>query len=461
MTARRLALVFAAAMAVPAAAFAQASPEDKDLGLIPGAPAPIAATAHAGTYYVENALTFAGERGGVAPAPPGGGPQPWLDRLFVDANVTAPLSPGLSATVSGRANFRAEDDIDFPARENFRLDLREAYLSWALADGYYLDLGRVNLKSGVALGYNPTDFFKTRAVVDVVSSDPSALRENRLGAVMLRGQAVLSRLSLTMAWAPRLAHQTALYANLDLPVFDPMLDRSNAHDRFLLKANVKLTDSFSPEAMVYQEGDRTRFGVNLTEAVGRSVVVYAEWAGGREGDLITEAMAYGHATGTIPPGAQQPLPSDPGQGFRNDLSLGASYTTPSRIVLNLEYHYHQAGLGRGDWDRWFAAGRAPALARPLWYIRGYASDRGEPASRQTAFLRFDWTDAWVRKLNLNGFANVDLYDGSALTEIAADYLVSDRLTVGAIATANLGGRRTDFGSLAQGSSLLLKVARYF
>jgi len=54
------------------------------------------------------------------------------------------------------------------------------YASWEPLDRTYLDLGRINLKSGVALGFNPTDFFKTRAVVEPLSADPSVLREDRL-----------------------------------------------------------------------------------------------------------------------------------------------------------------------------------------------------------------------------------------------------------------------------------------
>jgi hypothetical protein len=190
-------------------------------------------------------------------------------------------------------------------------------------------------------------------------------------------------------------------------------------------------------------------------------VLYAEWAGAEGQDLATEALAYGRATGTILLGAPSPLPVGGARRFMNDLAVGGSYTTRSEIVLNLEFHYHQAGFGGGDWDRWFAAGTAPARAPLLWYIRGYASEQQQPAGRRSVFLRADRTDAFIRNLELTAFALVDLHDGSALAQASADYFVSDRLTVGAIVTGDLGGRRTNFGSLATGSSLLVKVARYF
>jgi hypothetical protein len=461
-----LAAIWAAALAAwPGAAAAQAG-QDKDLDLIPTAPPPPVAPASAGpprSLYVEDALSAAGGRGGLIVPSPSGRPAPWLDRLFADLRTTAPLADGLNLTLSGRANARAQRGVAFAGHEAFRLDVREAYLSWAPQDGRYLDVGRINLKSGVALGYNPTDVFKTRAVVDVFSSDPSALREDRLGALMVRGQAVWPGAALTVAYAPRLYRPTPIYSSLGLPTLDPMFDRTNAHHRLLVKASVKLTDDLSPEALAYAEGGRTRFGLNLTASVGRSVVLYGEWAGGGQADLIAEALAYGRATGSIPAAAPAPLAGDPRRRFRNDLSVGASYTTPSKIVFNLEYHLHEAGFSRADWRRWFAAGEhaAPGAAAQLWYIRGYAADQQEPAARHTAFLRVDRTDAFVRNLELSGFVNLDVQDGSGLAQAAADYFLSDRVTIGGLVSASFGGRRTDFGSSPQAATALVKLARYF
>ena len=458
----------AALAAAPTLAFAQAA-QDKDLDLIPQTPAVAAPAAAAGapgrTLYLEDALTVAGRRGRLLVPPPGAPASTWVDRLFLDTRATTPLRPDLTFAFSGRANLRAQDGVAFPSRQMFRLDLREAYLSWSPRDGQYLDVGRINLKSGVALGYNPSDFFKTRAVAEVLSSDPSVLREGRLGALMVRGQVVWPRLAATLAYAPRLYDPTPIYSGANLPSLDPTLDRTNAADRLLLKADVKLTDDLSPEALLYSEDGRTRYGLNLTAGLGRSTVVYAEWAGGRQADLISEAAAYGRQTGTIPRRAPAVLAGDPRLRFRNDLSLGGAYTTASKIVFNLEYHYHEAGFSADDWRRWFAAGEAargvPGVRAQLWYIRAYAADRQEPLSRHSAFLRVDRADAFVRDLELSGFVSVDLQDGSGAAQVATDYFLSSRVTVGALVFATFGDRRSDLGSGPQAVSVLLKLARYF
>jgi hypothetical protein len=469
---RTLAPGLAAALSLMAAAARAQSVPDPDLDRIPQAAAPGATLPELGpapnparTIYLEDAISDAGARGSLLVPPPPGPGSAWQELLFLDARTTLPITPQLSFTLGARANLRLQQDIDFPDQENVRLDLREAYLSWQPRDGLFVDAGRINLKSGVALGYNPTDFFKTRAVVQVLSSDPSVLREDRLGAAMVRTQVVLPGVALTLAYAPRLYDPTPIYSDLKLPSLDPMLDRTNAADRVLAKASLKLADDFSPEILAYSEDGRTRFGLNLTESLGRSTVVYGEWAGGRERDLISAALAYGRLTGTIPRAAAAVLPDGGAERFRNDLSVGASYTTASKIVFNLEYHYHEAGFSPADWRRWFAAGEAgranPGVAAQLWYIRSYAADQQAPLSRQTAFLRVDRQDAFVRNLELSGFVSADLQDGSGAAQAEADYFLSDRATIGGLVFGTFGGRRSDFGSTPSAVSVLVKLARYF
>jgi hypothetical protein len=389
-----------------------------DLDLIPAAPAePRSSDYVAGQrLYLENAFTLSSHRAvpGVAP------PYDWQERLLFDMRKEWKLDDRLDLVYSGRFNLRAENDLSVPTHENVVNDLREAYLAWRPVDDVYLDAGRINLKSGVALGFNPTDFFKTRSVVEPLSSDPTVLREDRLGTLMLRGQYIAGFGSLTVAAAPAVTHATPIYGNGDLHSFDPSFDRTNAANRFLAKSSFTLSDDFSPEVLVYRENGRTSYGLNLADTFGQRWVGYLEWSGTRDG---------------------------------NQLSMGASYTTESKITFNLEYHYDQDGLTGADW-KW-------PLSRELWFRRALAQDRQEPISRHSLFLRADWVDALVPRLELTGFINTDLGDGSSLAEANAAYYLSDRWTVGGQVGADLGGRRTDFGSLPQSLNLMAQVTRYF
>ena len=453
------------------AAQAGEPPEDKDLDLIPPAApaaAPRAAAQSAGALqkiYVEDAFTASWLQDSLVPAPAPLPPR-WEERALLDARKEWQLGDGVRLAYSGRLNLRAAEGLGSPSHENLTNDLREAYLSWEPVDRLFLDAGRINLKSGIALGFNPTDFFKTRAVVEPLSADPAVLREDRLGVLMLRAQRVWDAGSLTAAYAPAVASDSSIYTSFDLPSFNPMFDRTNAHERWLLKGTVDVAGGLSPEVLAYASEGRVRFGANVAENIGKSVVAYLEWSGGRQGSVSSDALAFGRATGSLPAAAAGLLPGLAPTRFRNELAVGASYTTAlPKITFNLEFHYEESGFSRRDWDQWFRTGNGSSAQSPisgaLWYVRDYASDQQRLISRRFAFLNMDWVDAFVPKLEVSGFIDTDLVDGSTRLQLGADYDLSDRWTIGALVLIDSGGRRSNFGSLPQGGSVLLKVVRYF
>jgi hypothetical protein len=380
-------------------------------------------------------------------------PPTWQARSFLDVRLDRRIDENFSAAYSGRLNLRAEEGLGFPNRENIRNDLREVYAAWTDNRGWFLELGRINLKSGVAEGFNPTDYFKTRAVVEPTSIDPAVLREDRLGIVMLQSQWVGSTGSLLFALAPKLAGDSPPYQNSTLPSFNPMFDRTNAGVRALVKGSLVASNGISPEILIYEEAGTTRFGCNLSKGFGRAVVAYAEWSGGRRPNLADEAYEEGRRTGVLP--AEPAVPIDGTRTFANDLAAGLSYTTRAGISLALEFDYHQAGFSGRDWRNWFAGGSE------LWFIRDFAGEQQEPTTRAGLFSRVYWQNAFVKNLTLSGFILADLHDGSILAQVSADYYVSPHWTVGAIIDGFGGARRSDFGSLPQRGSLLVKLTRYF
>ena len=451
---------------------ALAADEDSDLNLIPPAAqapppaiAPVPATNATQRNYLEDAFTVTPLRNNLLVPFPPPTPASWEDRLFLDSRDEWNLGNNVTLDYSGRFNLRAANDVPFPSHESVRNDLRELFLSWQPTDGTWIDLGRVNVKSGVAVGYNPTDFFRTRAVVEPLTADPTILREDRLGTLMVLGQHVWTGGSFTAAFAPKVTKPTAIYTNIDLPDFDPMLDRTNAQDRFLLKGSATIANGFSPELLLYHAGDRTQVGTNMTVGIGQQTIAYVEWAGGVRASLIADALAYGRETGTLPKQAPAVIPADTSQYFQNDLSAGFSYTpVDTRLTLNFEYHYHEAGFTPQDWRNWFNAaaqhGNIPGVDAALWYIRSYAQDQQEPETRHSAFVRADWTDAFVTDLEITALANVNLQDGSGLVQATADYYLSSAWTIGGQASVTFGGRRSEFGSLPQAAGILLRLVRY-
>src|SRR5262249_28042283 len=152
-------------------------------------------------------------------------------------------------------------------------------------------------------------------------------RDDRLGTFIVRGQRIWTGGTIAVAFAPALSHMSPIYSDTNLPSVDPSFDRTNARARLLVKGSVNLAADFSPELLVYHEGDRTRFGLNVTRGIGQNVVAYAEWAGGAEAGLIDDALAYGRDTRVLPVGAPSVLPGDSASTFREDLSIGGSFST--------------------------------------------------------------------------------------------------------------------------------------
>lgn len=448
-----------------------AADEDRDLDLIPrtapGAPQQAPTRDHdAGNrrLYVENAFMLASRRDDLLVPAPSPLPPRWQERLFADARAQWALGPNALLAYSGRLNLGAGEDSGSHGRGNAAHDWREGYLTLQPRPRDYLDIGRVNVKSGVALGFNPTDFFKARAVVDPLTADPRTLREDRLGTLMIRGQRVGDGGSLSAAYAPKVADPPPPGAQPGRGL-RTLFDRTNASDRWLVKASAPLGAGMDPEVLLHHEDGRWKAGLNVAQAVGQSAVVYLEWAGGRRRGIVDEALAFARRTGTIPPSAPDVIDQGGDERFRTQLALGASYTTEAKLTFNVEYHYNGAGLSRRDWGRWFAAGEsAPAaspVTRTLWLVRSYAAERQEPLQRHAVFVRADWVDFLVPRLVLTGFVLADAGDGSALLQLQADYAHSDTWSLGVLASGTTGGRRSSFGSLPQAASILFRATRYF
>lgn len=448
---RALALL---AVAFCGVAVAQEEPELDRIPAATDAPAPKeSGDRHA---FVEDAVTVAASRSLEAPFP---GPLPTdaENRTSLDLSMRLQPAPSWTLTASDRADLIFDDGSAALSSRTLRNELRELSLAWEAWPRVFLEAGRINVRNGDALGYNPTDFFRPRTLVGQSSLDPSVLRRNRLGVAMLRAQVLWDGGSASVTYAPQLAEPSAIgEASLGL---DPRFDATNTSHRGLAETRFNLGD-LGGQALVYLEDGRSKLGVNLSLPIGQSVIAYAEWAGGPEKSLIARAVDFGRRTGTLPAEAPSPLPTDGSSRLANDLAAGASWTLGTSLTLNLEYHLHTSGLSGGDWDRWFDAARAnPMLVPSLWYIRGYAADQLEPAAVHQLFVRAAWPNA-AEHLDLDGLAFVSLLDGSLLAQLTASFYLSESWTASLSASGNLGAARSERGSLPQVVSGVLSLVRY-
>lgn len=316
-------------------------------------------------------------------------------RLSLDFQTEQSLTPAL------RFNFANRLDLVWPAgkvngsEERAVHTLKEAYLGTRLDEATLLDAGRINVRNGVASGYNPTDFFRQGAVRSPVSINPTSLRENRQGSVMLRGQRLWDSGSFTALFSPHL-HRPPSSNGLS-----PDLGATNQSNRLLLAWSQKITPGFTPQFLLYQDGQRPlQAGLNLTTLVNDSTVGYLEWSGGRRTTLLEDALR-------TPPGERR---------WRNQLATGLTYTTPTKLSLTAEYQYHGTALNDADW---LALPRTAPLAYGPY--RNALQAAQETPGRQSLFFHALWQDAFLPRLDISLMHNRDWADHSRRSWLEARY----------------------------------------
>jgi hypothetical protein len=306
-------------------------------------------------------------------------------------------------------------------------------VTWQARPDRIADFGRINTRYGVALGYNPTDYFKKNAVRLLVSSDPETTRENRLGSVMVRGQAIWTGGSLTVIHSPKLADSRSSSA------FDPDFGATNGSRRWLLAVSERFSARFDPQWLMFADaGMAPQFGVNLTTLLNDATVGHLEWSGGRTPSLLAQALRQGDdAT------------------FRSRLATGITYTTPNKLSLTLEYEYNGAGLDQSGWDA--LASRSPSSYRQY---RAFGADAQEMPTTQRVFLRAFWQDAAINHLDLTANIFLDAVDSSRQVWFEARYHWS-KVDIALQRQLNSGGPLSQYGALPQQQTWQALVRYYF
>ena len=455
--------------------------QDEDLDLIPDSvsttqpepPAPRADRRNPFKFFVEDEAQANARRHGVLLPLPDKYVPAWSNRFTLYSKADVRLSSSLNLTIVDRFNHLWDIHSPFPSG-TVQNDLTEAYLSWNVYRANYLDVGRINLKSGVAIGFNPTDFFKKNSVSLRTSEDPIALRDNRLGTVMARVQSILPFGALTLAAAPEIPARPGSVLT-DKSSFALALQRTNAYHHYL----AKISSSFiglSSDLLYYNEKSNSCFGADVSHSLGDRFVFYGEWSGGRRYSLATDALLYDAKLYGVN-GAQYTyaMPGDSKKRFRTQAAAGFSYTESAyKRSTFVEYHYNEAGMTKNDWQKWFSAGYverlvvfpelAPVYAQvntALWSMRDYAQRSMEPITRQQLFIRNQWQEAFTKKLDLTNLLQLNTVDLSFFLQSSAKYNLNDNLFLSLTAYFYAGSEHSEYGSVNKWSALKQGITYLF
>jgi hypothetical protein len=306
-------------------------------------------------------------------------------RLSLDFSHTARLGPGLQGVFSDRLDYIYPTPLGSDATIN---SLREAYVSWQPENGSsILEAGRINLRYGPGYGYYPTDFFRDGSLRTLTTANPLALRENRLGTVMLRAQRLWAGGSLSVAYSPKLASRPSTDgASLDL-------GSTNNRDRLLAALGTQFSQNINSQVLVYKEdGASPTLGANLTALLSDAAVAHMEWTRGREPDLLSRALSIPGSLTT-----------------RNRFSGGVTYTTLGKLSLTAEYEYNGFALSQSNWSTLGATSQAGQIAYLI-----EASRRQELVPRQAYLIYVTQKSLGLKDLDLTAFLRVNAGDRSRL-----------------------------------------------
>jgi opacity protein-like surface antigen len=339
-----------------------------------------------------------------------------IGRASIDFSQTARIAPGVRAVISNRLDYFEPAIVGLDSTVN---SLREAYISWQPHGGNaILDFGRVNLRYGSGLGYNPTDFFRDGSLRVLTTADPFALRENRMGTVMVRGQKLWSGGSLSVAVSPKLdATPSADGWNLDL-------GSTNNRDRVLIALGNQFGERMSSQILLYKDAEASpALGVNLTALLSAATTAHMEWTHSSEPSLMSRALGIPSASST-----------------RNRFVGGATYTTLGKLSITAEYQYNGFGLDQSGWN---ALAGTPGAQ--LTYL-GDALRRQELASRQAYLIYVTQKGLWLKDLDLAAYLRINAEDQSSMGWLELrHHWPSFDMTVQL--QQSRGTRGTEFGSL--------------
>jgi hypothetical protein len=351
-------------------------------------------------------------------------------RAALDYRKEWSLSREWRAGLSDRFDVVRALDGGSPSELNREVNsLREAWASRRFGEGessYFVDAGRINVRNGVASGYNPTDFFKTNAVRFATSFDPSDLRFDRLGTVMVRAQAVTPSGAWTVAVAPRLSSRDSF----DDSTFALGLERTNRQHELYAKWAPQFSQRVSVDGLIFARNtEQPQLGLNGSWLASDAVIVNAEWAGGRVVPLV---------------GPSEPTPA---RDWRNRTAVNVTWTTPLGLELTAEYQYAADALSSEAWREWRNADNAaaqPALAR----MASTRANAREPLVRSNWFMRAAWQDAFgVRGVDGSAFVQINGYDSSATWQLKVTWRLDQQWSLTGQMGGNRGNPGTEFGSI--------------
>lgn len=329
--------------------------------------------------------------------------------------------------------------------------VKDLYYKAELGSAYFLELGRMNVKEGVARGYNPTDYFRGGSAL-TLSVDPKERKDNRLGSVLLQGTYIAEDYTLKALYAPQIsADESSIWGNKKH--FGLKLHETNKQERATLYAGYTGLDDWSLSALMHHDDDGIHLGTNISY-INERAIWYMEASVNKRKNQITNTL------GTLRASSELLAHFSTDRSYQREFSLGLNYTFENSMVGTFEYIYNSAGFDSHDWKEYFSLMNTSARYAPLLgESRATIANHAEMMSKHTLFTMLRKSDA-LPNLDWAAMAWVNPIDRSTLLQVGVSYDYHD-MVLSADIRSYIGQRQSEYGSMPNDFEALLSVAYFF
>lgn len=336
----------------------------------------------------------------------------------------------LRLTLSNRLEWLAVNT----GQSSVRNALREAYLSVGVGDSAFVDVGRINVRSGVGLGFNPSDWLREGVSLPQTTQNPASQRENRLGTGMLKVQTVQDWGAAHVALIPHLARRPDEESPYGLD-----FGRTNEDPALHVRVAPKVNERISVDMLAYaRRGRQPQWGLNTTAVLSDALIAHLEWSAG-----VREGLGA--------PSQQR------SRSLHHRVATGLSWTAPNGAVLAMERHLATDALSRDDWDTWRES-TANATAARLGQLRNERSALQDPLVRDAWFFRVAMNGLMRDPdIDVSGFLRLNPHDHSRLWQLDGSWHANAQLSLHASVGGFSGGSRSEFGANALQSFVALRA----
>lgn len=199
----------------------------------------------------------------------------------------------------------------------------DLYLDIGFKDRFYLYLGKKNVREGVGLGSNPTDFLGEEKEIDMAKREEER-RIEREGNYLIGLDSYFKDITLTAIFSPQIK-------NL-----------KKGKDKIVLKAGFLIDSINSDISFHYFKSTIPGAGINLSTTIGEGLVLYTE-----------SALRFGSKRKIVrliqegsPNFYEIYHPND----TRPHLVVGGHYTFKEGTNIILEYLYNGDGYNNEEWN---------------------------------------------------------------------------------------------------------------